>query len=140
MNIAFNVVAFEKIQLPIDAVCYQPANYTNFGFIFFQIEEVTVREQPFFGDICIQSIADYSIPGSPYLGQSNGIQLDLPAIFRIDVYRNHVLMNSFSNEAWKGEGQPLIVQYADRKGIADTFEFKLYVNVRQGSGFNYVYF
>ncbi len=140
LNIAFNVVAFEKTQIPIEALCYQPGNYTDFGFIFFQVEEVTLREQPFFGDICIQSIADYSIPGSPYLGQSNGIQPDLPAIFRIDVYRNHILMNSFNNEAWKGEGQPLKVLYADRKGIADTFELKLYVNVRQGAGFNYVYF
>jgi uncharacterized protein (TIGR02145 family) len=140
LNIAFNVVAFEKIQLPIEALCYQPSNYTNFGFVFFQIEEVTIREQPFFGDICINSIADYAIPGSPYLGQSNGIQPDLPAICRIDVYRNNTLINSFSNETWKGEGQPLKVQYADRKGITDNFQFKLYVMVRKAVGFDYVYF
>jgi len=77
LNISFNVEAFKKTELPVEAVCYQPSNYSSFGFTFFQIEEVTVREQPFFGDICINSIADYSIPGSPYLGQSNGVQLDL---------------------------------------------------------------
>ncbi len=140
LDIAFSVEAFKKTQVPVEALCYQPSNYTDFGFTFFQIEEVTLREQPFFGDLCIKSIADYSIPGSPYLSQSNGIQIDLPAIFKIDVYRNNVLVNSFSNAAWHGEGQPLKVQYADRKGIPDNFEFKLYVMVRKGSGFDYVYF
>ncbi|MCX6283926.1 MAG: hypothetical protein NTW31_06815, partial [Bacteroidetes bacterium] len=140
LNISFSVEAFKKTQLPVEAICYQPSNFTDFGFTFFQIEEVTVREQPFFGDICIQSIADYSIPGSPYLGQSNGVQPDLPAIFKIEVYRNNILVNTFTNEAWKGEGQPLKVQYADRIGVTDNFQFKLYVMVRKGSGFEFVYF
>ncbi len=138
--ISFNVEAFKKTQLPIEAVCYQASNYSSFGFTYFQIEQVTVREQPFFGDLCIKSIADYSIPGSPYLLQSNHIQLDLPAIFKIDVYRNTIFMNTFNNEAWNGEGQPLKVLYADRSGIPDIFEFKLYVKVRKGAGFDYVYF
>jgi len=30
-------------------------------------------------------------------------------------------MNTFNNEAWKGEGQPLLVLYADRQGIVDSF-------------------
>jgi hypothetical protein len=140
LDITFTVQAFEKVQVPVEAVCYQPSVYSNFGFTFFQIEQVTVREQPFFGDLCIKSIADYSISGSPYLGQIHGIQLDLPAIFKIDVYRNHTFMNTFNNEAWKGEGQPLLVLYADRQGIVDSFEFKLSVMVRKGPGFSYVYF
>ncbi|MCX6287398.1 MAG: hypothetical protein NTY96_09815 [Bacteroidetes bacterium] len=140
LDIAFSVEAFKKTQLPVEAVCYQPSNYTDFGFTYFQIEQVTVREQPFFGDLCIKSIADYSINGSPYLLQSNGIQLDLPAIFKIEVYRNNILMNVFNNEAWNGEGQPLKVLYADRQGITDNFEFKLFVKVRKGPGFDYVYF
>ena len=140
VDITFNVAAFKKTQVPVEAVCYQQSNYTDFGFTYFQIEQVTVREQPFFGDLCIKSISDYSITGSPYLGQSNGIQLDLPAIFKIEVYRNNILKNTFNNEAWKGEGQPLKVLYADQQGIVDNFEFKLYVKVRKGAGFDYVYF
>ena len=140
IEITFNVDAFKKTQLPVEAVCYQQSNYSSFGFTYFQIGEVTVREQPFFGDLCIKSISDYSIQGSPYLGQSHGIQLDLPAIFKIEVYRNNVLMNVFNNEAWKGEGQPLLVLYADRQSVVDNFEFKLYVKVRKGPGFDYVYF
>ena len=140
LPISFSVAAFEKTKLPVEAVCYQQSDYSNFGFTYFQIGEVTVREQPMFGDLCIKSIADYSIQGSPYLAQSNGIQLDMPAIFKIEVYRNNVLMNTFNNEAWHGEGQPLLVLYADRKGIIDNFVFKLYVIVRNGAGFSYVYF
>jgi len=67
---------------------------------------VTGREQLFFGDLCIKSISDHSITGSPYLGQSNVIELDLPAIFKIESYRNNILANVFNNETWSGKGHP----------------------------------
>ena len=137
LNITFTVTKFAKLMQPIECVCYQQSNYTDFGFTFFQIQEVTVRQQAFFGDLCILHISDYI--GSLYQQQSAGLQPDMPAIFKIEVWRNGTMMNTFDNSAWKGEGQPLLVQYADRQGIVDNFEFRLNVLVKQGTVFNYTY-
>jgi hypothetical protein len=138
LTITFTVAKFGKLMQPVECVCYQQSNYTDFGFLFFQIQEVTVRQQAFFGDLCIKNISDYI--GSLYAQQTAGLQPDVPAIFKIEVWRNGTLMSTFDNSAWLGVGQPLLVSYADRQGIVDNFEFKLYVLVRQGAGFNYVYF
>ena len=138
LTITFTVTVFTKLMQPIECVCYSQSNYTNFGFLFFQIQEVTIRQQAFFGDLCIKTISDYT--GSLYAQQSSGLQPDVPAIFKIEVWRNRTWMSTFDNTPWLGVGQPLIVLYADRQGIVDTFEFKLDVLVRQGAGFNYVYF
>jgi len=137
LNINFTVTQFSKLNQPIECVCYQESNYTDFGFTFFQIQEITVRQQAFFGDLCILHITDYI--GSLYQQQASGLQPDMPAIFKIEVWRNGTMMSTFDNSSWKGEGQPLIVQYADRQQIVDNFEFKLDVLVKQGAGFNYTY-
>jgi len=137
LTLTFTVAKFSKLMQPVECVCYQQSHYTDFGFLFFQIQEVTVRQQAFFGDLCIKNISDYI--GSPYASQSNGLQPDVPAIFKIEVWRNGTLMSTFDNSAWLGVGQPLVVSYADRQGIVDNFEFKLSVLVRQGGAFNYVY-
>jgi len=138
INIPFTIDEFKKLEFPIEVVCYEPDHYNDFGFTYFQINEIVVREETFFGDICIKNINDYV--GSLYAQQSQGLQLDMPAIFKIEAYRNGVLTGSFNNEAWKGEGQPLKVTYGDNLHQLDAFEFKLYILVRKGTGFSYVYF
>jgi hypothetical protein len=138
LDILFTIEAFKKTEMGITVLCYQESDYLSFGFVFYQIGQVTVREQFFFGDICIKSLSDYD--GSPYMNQSNGLQLDMPAIAKIEVWRNGVKMGEYTNESWYGEGQPLTVRYGDTQGQIDNFEFKLFIMVRQGIGFNYVYF
>lgn len=138
LAIEFSVEEFKKTELGVSVLCYQENDYSKFGFIYFGIDQVVVREQFFFGDICICRLEDYA--NSLYAGQSTGLQLDMPAIFKIEVWRNGVFFEEFTNEEWLGEGSPLRVRYADVLHHEDMFKFKLFVLVRQGSEFNYVHF
>jgi hypothetical protein len=112
----------------------------KFG-ITFSIDENAPRKQCFFGDICVNNLQEYS--GSLYEKQKNGIRVDLPAIFYIEVTRNNkpVPGSPFSNASWLGEGSPLCVQYFDNLNIkGEVFGFKLYVLVPDDSGgFSYKY-
>jgi hypothetical protein len=138
LDIEFSVEAFKKTELAISVLCYQESDYSRFGFIYFGIEQVVVREQFFFGDICICRLDEYE--ASLYANQSSGIQLDMPAIMKIEVWRNGVYFEEFTNEEWFGEGQPLRVRYADVLHHEDVFELKLFVLVKQGTEFNYIHF
>lgn len=138
LDIQFTVRAFKKTELSISVLCYEESSYSSFGFVFYQIGQVVIREQFFFGDICLKSIKDYV--GSPYENQENGLMLDMPAIAKIEVWRNGVKMGEYSNEAWFGEGQPLRVRYGDVLGKPDQFELKLFIMVRKGPGFDFNYF
>ena len=138
LDIAFTVEAFKKTELEISVLCYQESDYSRFGFVYFGIGQVVVREQFFFGDICVCRLQDYET--SLYANQSTGLQLDMPAIAKIEVWRNGVKFEEFTNEDWYGEGQPLRVRYADVLEHQDNFEFKLFILVKQGTEFNYVHF
>lgn len=138
LNIDFTVEEFEKTQLNVQVLCYEESDHSSFGFVFYEIGQVVVREQFFFGDVCICRLEDYA--NSLYANQSEGLQLDMPAIAKIEVFRNGTSMGEYSNEAWYGEGQPLRVLYADVLNQVDSFEFKLSILVKQGLEYNYVHF
>lgn len=80
--------------------------------------------------------------GSAYDDVPGGIQIDMPAIFEVHVFRNGVeVPNSpFSNLG--NEDQPLCVQYPDRIRVAnEEFTFKLYIFVPDGTGgFHYKHY
>jgi len=132
---SFTVDAFLKAEVEIQVLCFEAADITNFGFAWFAIDKVTVREMCFFGDFCTKYYADYA--GSLYEQQQNGLQHDMPAIFKIDVYRNDNFLVSYNNEAWLGEGQPLCVQYPDYDNVVDNYKFQLSILVKVGTGFEY---
>ncbi len=144
LTINFTVEAFKKAEIPIEVLEFVATNYEDFGFTWFNAQENTVREQLFFGDLCVKHPADYA--GSLYANQSNGVQIDMPAIFRIDVYQNGTFFKSYNNEyhadgtGWYGEGSPLHVLYNDRDNETDNFEFKLYILVADGADFHYKFF
>jgi len=138
LNIPFLIEPFAKVEFPIEVVCFEEDNYDDFGFQYFQINGVLLHEESFFGDLCAKNPDDYI--GSLYEQQSTGLQYDMPAIFKIEVWRNGTIQQTFSNETWHGEGEPLTVRYGDYVLQTDAFEFKLYILVRKGSWFDYVYF
>ncbi len=138
LELNFEVQKFKKTKMPVSVLCYDEVDYSSFGFVFYEIEQVVVREQAFFGDICICRLDDYE--QSAYAAQEEGLQLDMPAIAKIEVLRNGVVVDTFSNEANLGEGAPLIVRYKDVLHHEDNFEFKLYILVRQGTTFDYKHF
>ncbi len=77
----FDVLEFQKIEIPIEVLCFIPADCIPFGYFWFNITEIVIREQCFFGDICLKHLEDYD--GSLYEGQLNGLQIDMPAIFKL---------------------------------------------------------
>jgi hypothetical protein len=138
LNVTFDIINFDKKEILIEVLCYEEDDYANFGFVYFQFYEIVVRQECFFGDICVKSLEDYE--GSLYEDQDQGLQYDMPAIFYIEVWRNDVLQDTYSNESFLGVGAPLCVWYADRLLEVDNFEFKLFIYVDDGAGFGYKYF
>ena len=140
------VTAFMKHEIFIEVLRFIPDVWEEFGFIWFVVEESVIREQCFFGDICIKKLSDYV--GSMYELQSQGLQLDMPAIAKIEVWQNtskypnqgFELMGTYDNEDWYGEGAPLCVRYKDYVLYEDMFEFRLFILVAVGEGFDYVHF
>jgi len=142
----FTVTAFAKAQVDIQVLCFQDHLYTEFGFNWFAVTEIVVREQCFFGDICVKHPADYH--GSDYDNQTGGVKIDMPAIFKIKAFKNGVALpapyNEFTNDnaaAGWGVGAPVCVTYPDNLSInGEVFTFELYIMVKQGNNFPFVLF
>jgi len=135
------VVAFEKTELYIDVLCYVEVHYEDFGFLWWDVRELTIRTQCFFGDFCIKHLPDYE--GSLY--ELNGLQLDEVAIFKIKATRNGDDIGTFYNTSYDDQqnfvfDSPLCVEYADYDNELDEFCFELYIYVKVGNEFQYVYF
>ncbi len=141
----FNTSSFEKMEVQVEVITFEEKYYQEFGFNWFEIDHIIVREQCFFGDFCVKNPDDYI--GSMYENQTNGLQHDMSAIAKIEVWRSNAtsnneyeLIETFSNASWNGEGEPLCVTYADYKNLNDDFKFKLYILVRSGTNFEYKLF
>jgi hypothetical protein len=147
----FNVNAFTKIQIPIDVLCFNASDYENFGFEWFQITEIIIREHCFFGDICLNGVAPEPNVLEDYVGSLYdveqlplGVQMDMPAIFKIHSFRTY---NSVTNELpdspltnasveyGYGAGYALCVQYPDQITLdGEVFTFELWVWVKNSAG------
>ena len=144
LNIEFTLESFDKLELAVEVLCYEEAEFDSFGFVYFEFDEIIVRQLCLFGDLCIKGLEDYQ--GSLYDNEPSGLQYDMPAIFAIEVWRNGVRIDSVSNvynedgTFWLGVGSPLCVWYPDRKQETDEFELKLYVYVDDGPDFSFKYF
>jgi hypothetical protein len=137
----FTVTAFTKIEIDVEVLCYEDKYYTEFGFFWFNITEIVVREQCFFGDICLKHWIEYA--GSNYELQPGDLGLDMVAIMEIKVYKNDLLVETFTNNVGPnyGVGAPLCVTYADNLNVDDEeFTFELYILVKQGNSFVFVLF
>jgi hypothetical protein len=146
VNFDFEVKAFEKTEINIEVLCFIPRVYQDFGFFWFEITEIVIREFCFFGDICANGApwipSDFDKEGSAYLNVPGGIQVDMPAIFKIYAYKDdEALPNSpFSNLGF--EDEPLCVQYPDKiRTTGEVFTFELEILVPDGlGGFVYVHY
>jgi hypothetical protein len=137
----FTVDAFTKIEIDVEVLCFLEKYYTDFGFFWFNITEIIIREQCFFGDICLKHWIEYA--GSNYELQPGDLGLDMVAIVEIMVYKNGAFVETFTNNTAAqnyGVGAPVCVTYADELGVVDTFTFELYILVKQGNQFVFVKF
>ena len=139
LDYTFTVATDKKSSIKLDVVCYQPQYYTKFGFTYFNINEIAIRQLWFMGDFCIKDKSQYS--GSPYATQTNwgggtGF-IDVPAIAKVELWENNTLINTFMNSA---QGEKINVVYVDNLRQTDVIELKLFILVKQGTQFNYVQF
>jgi len=137
LELEFTLDPFEKRQVVIELLCIEGSNYEDFGFIWFQPEITYIHQIWIFGDFCTKFFEDYT--GSLYENQEAGLQIDMPAIFEIEVWHNGEYEATYSNEEVFGE-TPLGILYVDRPGMVDEFELKVNILVKVGDDFEYKYF
>lgn len=137
LDLPFNVDPFYKEQITIDVLCFEELFYDEFGFTWFEFNDIKLEGQAFFGDICSDCYEDYE--GSLYANQPNGVQFDMPAIFEIKVFRNDELepLKTYSNEEWLGVGAPLEVFWPNNLNETEEFHLELWVLLPYGNGFEY---
>lgn len=138
----FTTTVDKKLNFKMDVVCFEPMNYNKFGFIYYFLNELTIRQLWFFGDFCIKDKSQYT--GSHYALQSDWTGSgygDVPAISKVEVWRNGTLQNTFTNDNVEHQyGNKFSVTYGDYKQQTDAFEIKLFILVKQGTQYNFVQF
>lgn len=146
LDLEFSIDAFYKKQIDIDVLCFEELFYQEFGFTWFQFHDVRIERQCYFGDICTGKLQDFY--GSIYEDQPEGVQMDMPAIFEIKVYKDFVvdnddgqdgpeLLRTFTNLEYLGVGQCLEVYWPNRLDETEQFSFELWVWLPSGEGFEY---
>lgn len=149
MTVPFDVTVggFEKIEVAIEVLCFLPSDYDKFGFIWFEITEIVVREFCFFGDICANGDPYFpeTFVGSAYDDgdATTPIPVDMHAIYEIRVLDAAgdpfpaAGENIFSNV--DDPNNPLCVQFPDYlREYEESFQFELWVLVPPA--FDYVLF
>jgi len=139
LDIEVVVEPFIKKQIEVDVLCFEPLFYSDFGFAWFQFNDVRIEYQCVFGDICVDDFEAYA--GSLYAQQDQGVQFDMPAIFEIHVYKGEEEdpLRVFSNASWFGEGACLEVYWPNRLSEdGEVFNFELWVLLATDNGLEYV--
>ncbi|TRX71571.1 hypothetical protein [Carboxylicivirga sp. M1479] len=146
LNLEITIKDFEKVEAEIDVLCFDELRYENFGFTWFELNLVRVESQCWFGDICVTDFSLYE--DSRYKYQQNGIQFDMPAIMRIDVFKKvgedengsvWNLIREFTNDwdPYPAEGNCLEVYWPNDEDVVEWFKFELYVMLPGDNGVEY---
>jgi len=136
VTLDFTVEKFTKHKISIDVLCFEPYEYENFGFTWFDFDQIKVKSLCFYGDVCTKFHEYFHEDGSPYYGQSNYEGYDFPAIFKIEITdaTGNILNdeNINSNLDWQGVGEPLCIEYPDYVGQVDNYTFTIYLLMPDG--------
>ncbi|MCD6346799.1 MAG: hypothetical protein J7L96_05195, partial [Bacteroidales bacterium] len=152
VSIPFEVTAFGKVEVSVDVICYDEAEFESFGFMWFKVNVVHIHEGLFFGDHCSEEYGDYA--GSIY---GDNPKYDMAAIFKVDLWLNdddnpdyEVHFGTFNNfEDEDGNPiyvadmngssvPPLSVTYIDRPDVADNYMLVISVYQKNGDVFEYM--
>lgn len=142
LNHTFTITTNEDLKLPIDVICFNPNKYSNFGFTYFQLNQINITTIPIFGNFCIKNAVDYT--GSDYTKQPNwnssGFIIS-PAIIIVSVWRNGVLQNTFTNDdTYHHYGDQVLVSFGHHQNTTEQFNIELFILVKQGTLFQFVPF
>lgn len=145
LNISFTVNKERKAPIHVEVICFNDERAADFGFFYSGVTEISVQALNFFGDFCIKKKSDYA--GSLYTQQldwnsTTGEFHDAQTIAKIELWKKT------DNGDWLHEadfqnspqGESIKVIYSDHKTKLDSFELKLFIYVRVGIAFEYLYF
>jgi hypothetical protein len=133
-GIDFTVDNFKKAEIEMEVLYFNSSDYDKFGFDFDVLPNTTIRTQYFKGIINTCHTDEYY--GSLYESQTGGVNSQMNAIFRIDVYRNGRFVKSYDN--FNSFGDSIVtVKYPDDDNIKDVFDFQLFIYAKSGNGFDY---
>ena len=118
----FDVTAFTKTKIDIDVLCWEPYFYEEFGFNWFDFQQVTIKTICFFGDICTP---EYELWGET--------QYDFVANYRIEILDGDMMVASESTYEWKRIAAPLCIEYPEYGDREDeTYTVNFYVMTPDG--------
>ena len=146
-TVDFNITVgeFTKTEVEVEVLCFMEHYYQEFGFNWFLIHEIIVREMCFFGDLCHKDPGFYA--GTIYDDVFNlsDYPFDLPALFEVVVLKGQQRWEYTNYDMSKPEGErfiaPLCVQYPDLIRVdGEEFTFELYIYVPVGDGVQKVLF
>ena len=125
------VPEFDKVEVTVDVLCFNEADYTSFGFNWFNIGQVEVNQLLFFGDLCYDP-ANYE--GSLYdnVFDLSSYPFDIIALFEIRTFVDNngqwESLKTFSNVG--NPNAPLAAEwFTHSSGVVD-FKFELWVYVQ----------
>jgi hypothetical protein len=147
LDLSIEVEGFIKKQLIIDVLCYEDLWFEAFGFTWFELNDVKIERQCFFGDVCLTGLTEEVIgyfTGSAYDEDPLDVQMDMPAIMKIDTYKwvdpDWVFLTEFENmgyfswsdentlyEGFNGQGACMEVFWANDLDLTEEFKFELSV-------------
>ena len=135
VTLNFSVKAFAKTKVKVDVLCWENYSYREFGYVWQEFNRFKVRTICFYGEVCNgfynkwHAIADKN----PYYGQGYNSH-DFPAIITVEIMQEGEVVSVVSNIEWKGEGEPLCIEYLDNVDVAgETFAARLYLHLPDGS-------
>lgn len=140
---------FVKKQVVVDVLCFEELFYTEFGFNWFELNDVKIERMCFFGDVCTGKPGDFGVTGSMYLNQMNGVQMDMPAIMQLKVFKKvdgdwgdpiRVFDNDLHADGtdWYGEGACMEIYWANDLDKDEDFRFELYVHLPYGAAMDWM--
>ncbi len=137
LDYQFDVMSFLKVEVEVGTLCYEESTHEDFGFIWFKPTKTHIKQKWFFGDFCTKFFEDYT--DSDYADQTNGLQVDMPAIYQVELWKNGDSVSTYTNIATLGEA-PLAIPFVDNPETNEEYELKLNVLVKVGEQFLYKYF
>lgn len=118
----FDVTAFTKMSVDVDVLCWEEYFYEEFGFNWFDFQEVKIKTICFFGDICTE---EYALWGKS--------QYDFVANYRIEIMDGEDMVASESTYEWEVIAAPLCIEYPDYGDRTnETYTVNFYIMTPDG--------
>ena len=143
VDTTFTVEAFKKSKFDIDVLCWQAYSYKDFGFNWFDYNEIEVKTLCFFGDVCVEDFDLWHETGLYYNQPYDGF--DFPALFEVIITNeagdvvNDLTVNANiehpDGTPWMGIGSPLCIEYPNYIGVVDNYKFSINLFLPNGDLF-----